>query len=392
MKDLQKLHYFEAPTVMKHGLGAVKAVAGEASALGIKKPLVVTDRGVVKAGLLDRVLKPLGEARLSYAVYDEVIANPPLETVAEGTSRYLRNNCDGLIAVGGGSSMDTAKAIGVEISHGRPVLEYECAEGKKTLSKRIPPLICIPTTAGTGSEVTLWAVITDPARKYKFNVGGPLLAAHLALVDPLLHLSMPPEVTAGTGMDALCHAIECYTCAYAQPQTDAVALLAIEYAGQYLRRAVAYGQDMEARYHMAMAAMLAGLSYGAESAGAVHALTQTLGGIYPVPHGAAVAATLAPVMEYNWMGEPGKYARIAQALGEDIRGLNERDAALLAVEAVEELAGDIGIPTLAEMGIKQEDIPMLAREAERDPQTIGNPRDINAKGYEWIYRRAFGLI
>ena len=152
-------------------------------------------------------------------------------------------------------------------------------------------------------------------------------------------------------MDALCHAIECYTCAYAQPQTDAVALLAIEYVGKYLRRAVACGQDLEARYYMAMAALLAGLSYGAESAGAVHAMTQTMGGIFPVHHGVAVAATLVPVMEYNWMGEPAKYARIALALGVNTFGLSERKAALAAVEEVHNLVKDIGIPGLKDMAL-----------------------------------------
>ena len=388
MKDLQKLHYFEVPTVMKHSLGAVNHLPEELALLGVKKPLIVTDEGVVKAGLLDEVTRPLRDAAVSYTLYDQVVFNPPLATVAAGTEMYEKNGCDGLIALGGGSAMDCAKAIGVEIAHGEPVLEYECAEGKKELSKRIPPLVCIPTTAGTGSEVTLWAVITDPAREYKCNVGGPLIAAHLALVDPLLHLSMPAEVTAGTGMDALCHAIECYTCAYAQPQTDAVALLAIEYAGKYLRRAVAYGQDVEARYYMAMSAMLAGLSYGAESAGAVHAMTQTMGGIFPVHHGIAVGSTLVPVMEYNWMGEPAKYARMAQALGVPTYGMTEREAALSAVEAARELAEDIGIPRLGALGIREEDIPRLAREAFNDPQTIGNPRDLTVAAYEEIYRRA----
>ncbi len=388
MKDLQKLHYFEIPTVMKHGLGAVKYLPGELALLGVKKPLLVTDQGVIKAGLLDSVIKPLRESSINYVLYDEVVFNPPLATVARGTDKYHQEGCDGLVALGGGSVMDAAKAIGVEIAHGEPVLEYECAEGKKELCNRIPPLVCIPTTAGTGSEVTMWAVITDPEREYKFNCGGPLIAAHLALVDPLLHLSLPAEITAGTGMDALCHAIECYTCAYAQPQTDAVALQAIEYAGKYLRRAVAYGQDVEARYYMAMSAMLAGLSYGSESAGAVHAMTQTMGGIFPVHHGIAVGATLVPVMEYNWLGEPAKYARIALALGKPVIGMSEREAALLAVEACRELAEDIGIPGLKELGIKETDISRLAEEAFKDPQTTGNPRDLSVEAYEQIYRRA----
>lgn len=388
MKNLQELHYFEVPTVMKHALGAVNHLPGELETLGVKKPLIVTDQGVVKAGLLDMIIKPLKDASVNHVIYDQVVFNPLLATVAAGTEMYQKNGCDGIVALGGGSSMDCAKAIGVEIAHGEPVLEYECAEGKKELSKRVPPLVCIPTTAGTGSEVTLWAVITDPAREYKFNVGGPLIAAHLALVDPMLHLSMPAEITAGTGMDALCHAIECYTCAYAQPQTDAVALLAIEYAGKYLRRAVAFGQDVDARYYMAMSAMLAGLSYGAASAGAVHAMTQTMGGIFPVHHGIAVGSTLVPVMEYNWMGEPEKYARMALALGVPTFGMTEREAALSAVEACRELAEDIGIPPLREMGITEADIPRLAQEAFNDPQTIGNPRDLTVEAYEEIYLRA----
>ncbi|WP_366922951.1 iron-containing alcohol dehydrogenase [Metallumcola ferriviriculae] len=389
IEQMQKLSVFEVPTVMKHGIGAIKALGEEVQALGVTKPLIVTDQGVKNAGLLEPVEKSLKAAAVPYVIYDGVVANPPLEVVAKGTMLYKEQGCDGLVAVGGGSSMDTAKAIGVEVAHGESVLEYECAEGKKELTKRIPSLVTIPTTAGTGSEVTLWAVITDPAREFKFNTGGPLIAAHLTLIDPELHVTMPPAVTAGTGMDALCHAIECYTCHYAQPQTDAVALLAIEYAAKYLRRAAANGQDIEARYGMAMSAMLAGLAYGSESAGAVHAMTQTLGGIIPVPHGLAVAATLAPVMEYNWVGDPEKFARIAQAMGVDTYAMDINDAACASVEAVRQLAEDIDIPTLGDLGVPEDMIPRLAKEAEKDPQTVGNPRDINAKGYEKIYRSCF---
>ncbi len=389
IEQMQKMSVFEVPTVMKHSLGAIKELGNEVKNLGISKPLIVTDKGVKAAGLVEPAERSLKEAGVPYVIYDGVVANPPLEVVAKGTGTYKNEGCDGMIAIGGGSSMDTAKAIGVEVAHGESVLAYECAEGKKPLTKRIPPLVTVPTTAGTGSEVTLWAVITDPAREFKFNTGGPLIAAHLTLIDPELHVTMPAGVTAGTGMDALCHAIECYTCHYAQPQTDAVALLAIEYAGKYLRRAVANGQDLEARYGMAMSAMLAGLAYGSESAGAVHAMTQTLGGIVPVAHGAAVAATLAPVMEYNWIGDPEKFARIAQALGVDTFGIDVHDAARASVEAVRNLAEDIAVPTLSDLGVKEEMIPRLAKEAENDPQTIGNPRDINAKGYEEIYRNCF---
>lgn len=381
-----KLQVFETPTAIKHAPGAVENLADEVRCLGGRKPLLVTDQGVIKAGLLDKIVGTLEKEKILYGLFNKVVGNPPVELVAEGTKIYQDNECDMLIAVGGGSSMDTAKAIGVEVVHGGSILEYEY--GKKEITKRIPPLIAIPTTSGTGSEVTLWAVITDRKRKYKFNVGGtPLIGAHVALVDPLLTLSLPASLTAYTGMDALSHAIECYTCAYAQPVTDAVALLAIEYIARYLRIAFAYSQDVEARYKMAMAALMAGLSYGTESAGAVHAMAQTFGGYYDVHHGYLTAVMLAPVMEYNMMGNPEKFARIAQAMGEDTVGLKLLDAARLGVQAVAHLARDLEIPPLRTTGVKEEDIPTLAKAAEEDPQTIGNPRDIDARGYEKLYRR-----
>lgn len=380
---------FELPTKVVHGIGVVKELGQRIRELQMKKPLIVTDEGVKGAGLLEKVEKILKDEGISYAIYDGVVADPCIEVVAEGTKCYNEEDCDGLIGIGGGSSMDTAKAIGVEVVHGEPVLEYEAAEGKKPLEYRVPPFITIPTTAGTGSEVTMWAVIKDPAREFKFNTGGPLISAYIALVDPELHVTMPPHVTAGTGMDALCHAIECYTCHYAQPHTDAAALLAIEYAGKYLRRAVGNGNDIEARYAMAISANLAGIAYGSESAGAVHAMTQTLGGIVSVPHGSAVAATLAPSMEYNWIGDPYKFARIAQALGVDTFNMSLEDAARSSVEAVYELAYDIDAPTLSDLGVDENMIPRLAKEAYYDPQTVGNPRDIDIKGYEEIYKKCF---
>lgn len=388
MQDIYRYRSFEIPTIMKHGVGAVSHLAEEVRGLGMEKPLLVTDKGVVKAGLIEKIVQILEKASISYAIFDGVVPNPFITTVSEGTTLYKQERCSGIIAIGGGSSMDTAKSIGVEVSHGGSILEYEY--GEKPLTERITPLITIPTTAGTGSEVTLWAVITDPKRNFKFNVGGPLLAPHISIVDPDLHVTMPPHVTAGTGMDALCHAVECYTSHYAQPLPDSVALLAIEYCGKYLRRAVANGQDIEARYYMAMAAQLAGLSYGSESAGAVHAMTHTLGGIKTdVPHGSAVGTLLAPVMKYNWMGEPEKFKRIAIALGEDVLGLTEREAALKAVEAVANLTSDIQIPSLKDLGVREDELDMLAEEAFNDPQTIGNPRDIDKAGYAEIYRDAY---
>ena len=382
---------FEVPTVMKHGVGAIASLADEVKALGISQPMIVTDGGILKAGLLAEVEKPLKAANIGYVTFDQVVPNPPAARVDRGAEVYLKEKCDGLIGFGGGSSLDTAKSIGVVAANGGSILQYEWAD-PQPIKKRIPPTICVPTTAGTGSEVTLWAVITDPKRQIKFNVGGTgLIGAWLALIDPALTANLPPAVTAGTGMDALAHAVECYTGAPAQPFSDAVALLAMEYVGQYLRIAFAQGHNLDARYKMCMAAMLGGMAYGTESAGAAHAMSQTAGGVHDVPHGALTARCLGPVMEYNYLGEPHKFARIAQALGEDTRGLTVWQAAERAVEAVYQLTEDVEIPSLQELGFNEDEIPMLAEKAFNDPQTIGNPRDIDLKGYIKTYQRAFEM-
>lgn len=391
MKNLYESHHYQSPTRLVHGINIMNQLPDEVAALGIKKPLLVTSPPIVECELLAKAESPLKDAGIDYVIFDGIHGEPTCEDIAVGSKAYRENGCDGILAVGGGAAIDSAKAIGVEIAEGGPVLDYECAPGKKPLTKRIPPLIAIPTTAGTGSEVTLWAVIKDTKREYKFNVGGVMIAAHVAFIDPSLQVSLPSDFTAGTGMDALCHAIECYTCAYAQPITDCYALYAIELAGKYLRRAVACGSDMEARYGMALCAMFAGATYGTDSAGAVHALTQTLGGIFPIPHGKAVAATLVPVMEFNWMGEPAKYRKIAEALGEDTSGLTESEGAKRAVDAVYKLACDIGIKGLAEFGVKESDIPRLAQAAFDDPQTVGNPRDLTVDNYVQIYQRALSI-
>src|SRR2546427_1060790 len=373
---------------MVHAIGALSALGQEAAALNVKRPLVVTDQGIVKAGLLDEALKPLRAAGLDPVSYDQVRANPGIALVDAGARYYQSERCDGLVAIGGGSSIDAAKGMGVVVVHGGSIAQYEW--GKDPIHSRIPPLVAVPTTAGTGSEVTLWAVITDPERKVKFNVGGtPNIAAWVALIDPELTAGLPAAVTAGTGMDALTHAVECFTMAYAQPFTDAVALLAIEYCARWLRVAFAQGHNLEARAYMSSAAMLAGLAYGTDSAGAAHVMSQTAGGIHDVPHGALTARLLAPVMEYNYAGEPERFARIAQALGLDVRGASVWGSAEMAVEAVYDLTENVEVPTMPEIGFSEDEIPLLAEKAAADPQSIGNPRDVDVKAYRKIYARAF---
>jgi choline dehydrogenase len=382
--EVETVRAVEVPTRIVHGPGAISRLGAEIRALGVTRPLLVTDKGVAAAGLADRALEHLDGA----VVFDGVYANPDIELVGRAAAVYREEDCDGLVALGGGSSIDTAKSVGVEIANGGSIKDYEY--GHAPIATRIPALVAVPTTAGTGSEVTLWAVITDPDRKIKFNVGGtPLIGPHVALVDPELTLGLPPAVTAATGMDALSHGIECYTCDYNQPFSDAVALQAIELAGRWLRLAYEDGQDLQARTMMAHAATFGGMAYGTESAGAAHAMSQSAGGVHDCPHGALTARVLGPVCEFNAPAAPERYARIAQALGVETGGMDPVEAAAAGVDELYRLTDDVGIPTMEELGFSEDEIPMLARIAFEDPQTIGNPRDVDVAGYEEIYRNAF---
>jgi choline dehydrogenase len=381
---VEKIRSVEVPARIVHGPGSVARLGELAAELGIKRPLLVTDRGVAAAGLADAALSQLDDP----VVFDGVRPNPDIELIGEGSAVYREHGCDGLVAIGGGSPMDTAKAIGVEVEHGGSILDYEY--GGTPITKRVPPLVAVPTTSGTGSEVTLWSVITDHERKIKFNVGGtPLISAHVAVIDPELTLGLPPAVTAATGMDALSHGIECFTCDYHQPFNDAVALRAIELAGRWLRAAYEDGSNLDARTQMAHAATLGGMSYGTESAGAAHAMSQSAGGVHDCPHGALTARVLGPVCEYNVPAVPERYARIAQALGVDTAGMDVLEAAMAGVEELYRLTEDVDIPSMAQLGFAEDEIPMLARIAFDDPQTIGNPREVDVAGYEEIYRNAF---
>jgi choline dehydrogenase len=382
--EIDPVRVIDTPTQLVHGAGALARLGEVVACLGVRRPLLVTDQGVVAAGIAGRVLDVLDDP----VVFAEVRSNPDVDLADEAAALYAAEGCDGLVAVGGGSPMDVAKAVGVVAEHGGSIARYEW--GRDPIERRIPPLVTVPTTAGTGSEVTLWAVITDPVRRIKFNVGGTaLIAAHAAVIDPELMLGMPPAITAATGMDALAHAVECYTCDYHQFFNDAVALEAVELVAAWLERAVADGSDIEARTGMAHAATLGGLAYGTESAGAAHAMSQSAGGVHDCPHGALTARLLGPVCEYNAPASPERYARLARGLGADVAGLSPIEAALAGVRELDRLTDAIGIPTLAELGFSEDEIPMLARIAFEDPQTVGNPRELSVADYEQVYRAAF---
>jgi choline dehydrogenase len=384
--DVDPVRTIDTPTTLVHGPGALAHLGELVTGLGVSRPLLVTDPGVVAAGLAGRALEQLGD---DVVVFAEVRPNPDVELVDEAAELYAREGCDGLVAVGGGSPMDVAKAIGVVAAHGGSIARYEW--GRDPIACRIPPLVTVPTTAGTGSEVTLWAVITDPDREVKFNVGGtPLIAAHAAVIDPELMVGMPPAITAATGMDALAHAVECYTCDYHQFFNDAVALHAVELVATWLERAVADGTDLAARAGMAYAATLGGMAYGTESAGAAHAMSQSAGGVHDCSPGALTARLLGPVSEFNAPAHPERYARLARGLGADVAGLDPLEAALAGVREIDRLTDAVGIPTLEQLGFAEDEVPLLAKISFEDPQTVGNPREIaGPSDYEEMWRAAF---
>src|SRR5919107_1277736 len=382
--EVETVRTVEVPSRMVHGPGAIGSLGEIVEELGVRRPLLVTDEGVVAAGLAEKALERLTDA----SVFDGVRPNPDVELIGRTSEVYREEGCDGLVALGGGTSMDPAKGVGVEIVPGGSIADYEY--GKTPITRRTPPLVTVPTTAGTGSEVTLWAVITDHERKIKFNAGGTaLIGAHVALIDPALTVGLPTAITAATGMDALSHGIECYTCDYHQPFTDSFALTAIEYVARWLRAACQDGENMEARTFMAHGATFGGMAYGTESAGAAHAMSQSAGGVHDCPHGALTARVLGPVCEYNAPAAPERYARIAQAFGADIRGLAPLEAARAGIEELYRLTEDVGIPTMEALGFSEDEIPMLARIAYEDPQTVGNPREVTVADYEEIYKSAF---
>lgn len=382
--QIETVRAVEVPTRMVHGHGAISRLGEMIEELGVEHPMLVTDPGVVSAGLAERALEYLRGA----VVFGAVRPNPDVELVGEVSAFYREEGCDGLVALGGGSSMDTAKGVGIEVAHEGSILDYEY--DNTPITRRIPPLVTVPTTAGTGSEVTLWAVITDHGRGIKFNAGGtPLIGAYTAIIDPELTLGLPPAITAATGMDALSHGIECYTCDYHQPFNDAASLAAIELVANWLRSAYADGKNLEARTNMAHAATFGGLAYGTESAGAAHAMSQSAGGVHDCPHGALTARVLGPVCEYNAPAAPERYARIAQALGVNVHGLAPLEAAEAGIEELYRLTEDVDIPTMQELGFSEEEVSQLAHIAYEDPQTLGNPREVTPSDYEEIYRNAF---
>ena len=353
-----KIYQVMVPKTIRFGVGALHTLGDEAGKLEAKKALIITDPGVYQAGLVDPIKEQLSKAGLLIEVFADSEPEPTLPKLNDTANQLRGNTYDLLVGLGGGSSMDTAKGLSVLLAHGGVGQDY-IGVGK------VPgpgiPVFAIPTTAGTGSEVTNIAVFGDPEKELKLGMVSPYLLARLALVDPTLTYNCPPEVTAASGIDALVHAIECYTSTKANNFTDALALEAMRLIVGSLRTAVSNGSDEEARNHMSEGALLAGIAFGNASVAVVHALAHLLGSRFHVPHGVANGLLLPYVMECNLPANLPRYAVIAQMLGEEIEGLSFREAAERGVEAVKALAMDINIPLhLQDLGVPREALEGMA--------------------------------
>ncbi|HSL96697.1 MAG TPA: iron-containing alcohol dehydrogenase, partial [Thermoleophilia bacterium] len=334
----------------------------------------------------------LGRAGLAVTVFDRVDPNPRVASVRAGADVARADGCDVLVAVGGGSVIDTAKAVGLVLANGGDVVDYDFTlDEPRPIERPITPLVAVPTTAGTGSEVTFWAVVTDPERREKLGVGGPPMAPAVALVDPELTLTLPAGLTAFTGLDALTHAVEALAATNAGPLSDLCALRAVSLAATSLRHAVADGGDRAARRDMALASLLAGAAFTNADVGAVHCIAEVVGGLYDLPHGLVCALYLPPVVEFSAAAAPERYAAVAAALGAagDAGDAAERAATLVA-PALRRLARDLGVPTAAVAGVRAADHERIA---ERCAETIGEyavPRPLVADDFLAVLRAADG--
>ncbi|NRD56006.1 iron-containing alcohol dehydrogenase [Corallococcus exiguus] len=377
------------PTRIVFGAGALQKLPAHAARLNMKRPLLVTDAGVVKAGLAARVADVLKGAGLECAVFDRVEPNPTERDVFAGLEAYRAHKADGIVALGGGSALDAGKLVQLLTTHEPPLSRYDDAKGgDQYVRDDLPPLIAIPTTAGTGSEVGRSGVVTLADTGRKTVIFSPYLLPKAAVIDPELTLGLPPSVTAATGMDALTHCIEAYVANGFHPLADAVAIDGVMRVGRSLVTAVQEGRDLAARTDMMVAAMEGAMAFQ-KGLGASHALAHALTPISNVPHGLANAIVLPAVMEFNRAACTARLARIATALG-DTSNAREEVLAANAIDRVRKLAASVGIPTrLREAGVQEKDLEHIAQKAFQDASHQGNPRTVTEADLLAMAREAY---
>jgi alcohol dehydrogenase len=371
---------FVLPSKIRYGKGVVKELDGELNKLSAKKIMVVCDKGIIKAGILDKVLGFLGDDK-EIVVFDEVEANPKDYNVHSGADLARKENVDALVAVGGGSPIDAAKGIAVLARQGGAIRDYL----KKAIGEDCLPLITVPTTAGTGSEVTFSSVITDTKENFKFTIKSPSIAAKVALVDPELTYSLPKLVTASTGIDALTHAIEGYTATCTEPIAEALGLYAAEYIAKYIVRAVKDGSDEEARDGMMLGSLLAGLSFSHSDVASVHCMAEALGSIYDKPHGLCNSIILPHIMTANLPFVLQKYARVARSMG--IEDKDDESAAKKGIELIKNISAEIGLPDFKSLGIDPAKFRLLSELSEKNGSNDSNPKEMNVDDYEKLFHK-----
>jgi alcohol dehydrogenase len=386
---MTQIFQFKAPSVIVSGPGAAKEVGSFARGLG-KKALIVTDTFLEKIGLLNEVKNSLETSGIFFVVYDKVVTEPIMDFTEEGLKVFKEAQAEFLIAVGGGSPIDAAKGISALASNPGKMSDFA---GANKIPRPGVPLIAIPTTAGTGSEVSPFTIIIDTTRDVKMLIASPNIMPRVALVDPLMTLQMPQGITAATGLDALTHAIEAYVSVKAQPITDTLAIQAIRVISANLRQAWSNGDNLEARTNVMIGSLEAGLAFSNSSVALVHGMARPIGAYFHVPHGVSNATLLPTVIEFSIPGNPRRYADVAEAMGEITEGLSLLDAAYLAAEAVKRLNEDLKVPTLKELGVDEKRFDSVVGQMAADAVASGSPGNNPRKATEdeivKLYRKAF---
>ena len=381
-----QVYGFFIPTVNLLGVGASKEIGNQIKGLGATKALIVTDAGLAKFGVAAKIQAIVEEAGVKAAIFSGAEPNPTDKNVADGVEAYKKNGCDSLISLGGGSSHDCCKGVGLVIANGGNIRDFE---GINKSTKSFPPFVACNTTAGTASEMTRFCIITNTSTHVKMAIVDWRVTANVSINDPVLMVAKPRALTAATGMDALTHAVEAYVSTIATPITDACALMAIKLIHEWLRPAVALGEDLVAREKMAFAEFLAGMAFNNASLGYVHAMAHQLGGFYNLPHGVCNAILMPPVCDFNLIAKASRFADIAVAMGEDITGLAPTDAAAKGINAIRKLSKDVGIPAgLTQLNVKEQDLKIMAENAMKDACSFTNPRKATLDDVVGIFKAA----
>ncbi len=365
-----KSRVFRVPSTIHFGVGAVSEAGGEAKRLGAQRALLITDKVLASTGTIDPVIESLKAAGVETIVFDGVNSEPTTAHVREGVTMFREGACDILVACGGGSPIDVAKAVRVLATNEGEIEDFM---GFNKISRPGAPLIAIPTTAGTGSEATMVTIITDTSRDVKMLIGSPFLLPTIALVDPAMTVKMPRGLTAATGLDALTHAIEAYVSVKNQPLTDILALSAIKKISRFLPQAWANPENLEARSETMLGALQAGFAFSNSSVALVHGMSRPIGAYFHVPHGVSNAALLGVVMEFSLMGAPDRYGDVAKAMGLKIDGMTVMEAAQAGSDTVKALIGKLQVPTLSKLGVTREKLDQVVAKMADDAIESGSP-------------------